>query len=255
MTRACLFLGEELCWSVDLLGSCCSDAMRREASHLRTRWFTVKKDLAYAKPYWSYEDIGVFFLALILLGTILRLFVRFDLLRRAEVTNPTGLLQFAVVASLNIALYLVLKFRHHQPVLQPLGWVWPRTAYILVALLGGISLASGVILYLRFRHQSTPPMTVMDLLFLGLLLGPILEESFFRGCLLPLVAQTTGNVPAVIVTAFMFALFHQPADFTHWVSFTATGTAYGWIRVASRSTAAAALTHAIYNLVVFFGTC
>ena len=43
---------------------------------------------------------------------------------------------------------------------------------------------------------------------------------------------------AVILTAFLFALFHQPADLAHWVSFTATGVAYGWIRVASRSTTA-----------------
>jgi membrane protease YdiL (CAAX protease family) len=207
--------------------------------------------LEHAKPYWSYEDIGVFFLILVLLGLVLRLFVRFHLLPRSEVTNPSGLLQFAVVASLNLALYLVLKFRHHQPVLRPLGWIWPCTPYIVIALLGGILLASGVILYLRFRNQSMPPMAVMEMLLLGLLLGPILEESLFRGCLLPLLAQTTGRGTAVILTAILFALFHQPANLAHWVSFTATGVAYGWIRVASRSTAAAAVMHTMYNLVVF----
>ena len=35
---------------------------------------------------------------------------------------------------------------------------------------------------------------------LGLVLGPLLEESFFRGCLLPALAQTTGTIPAVIIT-------------------------------------------------------
>ena len=90
----------------------------------------------------------------------------------------------------------------------------------------------------------------MELLVLGFVLGPILEESFFRGCLLPLLAQTTGNASAVIFTALLFALFHQPADLAHWVSFTATGVAYGWIRVASRSTTAGALMHATYNLAV-----
>ena len=122
---------------------------------MRTHWSETKNHLEHAKPYWSYEDIGVFFLVLVLLGLVLRLFVRFHLLPRSEVTNPSGLLQFAVVASLSLALYLVLKFRHHQPVLRPLGWVWPRTAYMVVALLGGISLASGVAFYLRFRNQST----------------------------------------------------------------------------------------------------
>ena len=91
----------------------------------------------------------------------------------------------------------------------------------------------------------------MEMLVLGFVLGPILEESFFRGCLLPVLAHTTGNLAAVILTALLFALFHQPADLAHWVSFTATGVAYGWIRVASRSTTAAAVMHATYNLAVF----
>jgi phosphoglycerol transferase MdoB-like AlkP superfamily enzyme len=98
------------------------------------RWSKVNNDLGYAKPYWSYEDIGVFFLIVVLLGSVLRLFVRFELIPRSALANPSFGLQFAVVAALSLALYLVLKLRHHQPVLQPLGWVWPRTAYIVAAL-------------------------------------------------------------------------------------------------------------------------
>ena len=60
-----------------------------------------------------------------------------------------------------------------------------------------------------------------------------------------------GNGAAVIITAFLFALFHGPANLAHWMSFTATGVAYGWLRVASRSTMATALMHAIYNLTLF----
>ena len=142
--------------------------------------------------------------------------------------------EVSVVQSL--ALYLVLKLRHHRPVLRPLVWILPRTAYTVAALLLGISFASGVALYLRLRNESTPPIPALELLVLGLVLGPILEESLFRGCLLPLLAQTMGNGAAVIITAFLFALFHRPADLAHWASFTATGAAYGWLRVASRST-------------------
>ena len=218
---------------------------------MRKRWSIVKNDLAYAKPYWNFEDIGVFFLVLVLLGSILRLFVRFHLLPRSELTNPSVGLQFAVVTFLSLALYLVLKLRHHQPVLQPVGWVWPRPAYIVVAPVAGILLASSVALHLRFRHQSAPPIEVTELILFGLLLGPVLEESFFRGCLLPLLAQTIGSGTAVIFTAILFALFHQPTNLAHWVSFVATGIAYGWIRVASRSIAAAAVMHAAYNLALF----
>ena len=103
---------------------------------------------------------------------------------------------------------------------------------------------------MRYSHRSTPQIGLMELLFLAVSLGPILEESFFRGCLLPLMAQTTGKAGAVILTALFFALLHQPADLGHWVSFTATGVAYGWIRVASGSTMAPALMHATYNLAL-----
>ena len=204
------------------------------------------------KPYWNYEDIGIFFLVLVLIGLVLRLLVRFHLLSRSELNNPSVFLQFVVVASLILTLYLVLKLRHHRYVLQSLGWVWPRTIYVIAGLIAGVLLASGVTLYLRYCHRSTQQIGLMELLFLVVSLGPILEESFFRGCLLPLLAQTTGRIPAVILTAFVFSLFHQPADLAHWVSFTATGLAYGWIRVVSASTTAAAVMHATYNLALCF---
>ena len=218
---------------------------------LQARRSITSDDLAHEKPYWNYEDIGVFFLALVLIGSILRLFVRLHLLSRSELNDPSVPLQFALLSSLSLALYLVLEVRYHRPVLRQLGWVWPRPVYAVVGLIAGMFLASGVAFYLRFHNQSTPQIGLTELLLLAVLLCPILEESFFRGCLLPLLAQTTGNLAAVIFTAFLFALFHQPADLAHWVSFTATGVAYGWIRVASGSTTAAALMHASYNLAVF----
>jgi membrane protease YdiL (CAAX protease family) len=46
----------------------------------------------------------------------------------------------------------------------------------------------------------------------------------------------------------IFAVFHGPTDLVHWVTFTGTGIAYGWMRVASGSTTASALMHAAYNL-------
>jgi membrane protease YdiL (CAAX protease family) len=193
---------------------------------------------AHIKPYWNYEDIGIFFLVLVLIGFVLRLLVRFHLLARSELSNPSVPLQFLVIASLTLALYLILELRHHRPVLRPLGWVWPRRVYVLISLTAGPLLAVGVAFYLRYSHRSTPQIGLIELLFLAVSLGPILEESFFRGCLLPVFAQTTGNVVAVILTAVLFALLHQPTDLAHWVSFSATGAVYGWIRVASDSTMA-----------------
>ncbi len=94
-------------------------------------------------------------------------------------------------------------------------------------------------------------MPLVEIVILGLVLGPILEESFFRGCLLRVLAHTVGKSFAVVLTALLFALFHSPANLAHWASFTGTGVAYGWIRVTSRSTTAPALAHATYNLALF----
>ncbi len=211
----------------------------------------MRSGLEEEKPYWSYEDIGVFSLVLAALGPILHLFTRFHLLSRSELENPGLALQFALIVSLILALYLVLKLRHRRPVLRPLGWVWPCTAYVIVAPLLGVLLAAGVSVYLRLRGQSTPTMPLVEIVILGLVLGPILEESFFRGCLLPVLAHTVGKSFAVVLTALLFALFHSPANLAHWASFTGTGVAYGWIRVTSRSTTAPALAHAAYNLALF----
>jgi membrane protease YdiL (CAAX protease family) len=82
-------------------------------------------------------------------------------------------------------------------------------------------------------------------------IGPVLEESFFRGCPLPLIERSLWSSAAVILSGLLFASFHQPPTIVHCACLAMSGIAYGWIRVASRSTAAAALMHAIYNLTLF----
>src|ERR1700688_2312021 len=101
----------------------------------------MKSGLADEKPYWSYEDIGVFSLVLAVLGPILHLFTRVHLLSQSELENPGLGLQVAVIVSLILALYWVLKLSHHRPVLRPLGWVSPRTVYVFLAPLLGALLA------------------------------------------------------------------------------------------------------------------
>ena len=211
----------------------------------------VKNVRLEPQPFWGYEDIGAFFLLAVLLALILRLLVRFQFLSWFAITNRGVGLQSAVIALLGAGLYFILRFRYRRPVLKPLGWVVPQMPHILTALMLGPSFAAGIALYLQLRSQVTPPIPISELLILGLVFGPILEESFFRGCLLPVVALSTGTIPAVIITAVVFAVFHNPMDLVHWVTLTATGIAYGWMRVASRSTTAPALMHAAYNLALW----
>ncbi len=222
-----------------------------EAKH---HWLAIKNARLDPQPFWGYEDIGAFFLLIVSVSLVLRLLARFHFFSRSTIINPSVGLQSAVVVFLGAGLYSVLRFRHRQPVLEPLGWVVPQMAYIVIALVVGPSFAAGIALYLRLRNQITPPIPVGKLLVLSLVLGPLLEESLFRGCLLPVLAQTVGTIPAVVITAVLFALFHGPTNLVHWVSFAATGIAYGWMRVISHSTTAPALTHAAYNFALYLLT-
>src|SRR5438132_14283793 len=103
---------------------------------------SMKSGLRDEKPYWSYEDIGVFSLVLAALGPVLHLFVHLHLLSRSELETPGLGLQVAVIVSLMLALYLVLKLQHWRPVIRPLGWVWPRTAYLILGPFFGVLLAA-----------------------------------------------------------------------------------------------------------------
>jgi len=200
-------------------------------------------------PCSSYEDIGIFSLLLTVLRPILGFFVRFRLLTRWELEHPGFGLQLAVILVLMTALYLIAKIRHRRPVLHALGWVWPHTKWVMLAPILGVLLA-GLAICLHGQAQNTRTIPLVEAMILGVVLGPILEESFFRGCLLPVLAGSLTNSLAVILTALVFALFHNPSNLSHWVSFSGSGVAYGWIRMASRSTTAATLTHAVYNLVL-----
>ena len=223
----------------------------RVGEETKNYWLAIKNARFDPQPFWNYEDIGAFFLLIVSLSPILRLLARLRFLSQSAIVNPSVGLQSAVVVFLAGGLYSVLRFRYRRPVLKPLGWVVPQIAHVVTSLMVGTSFAAGIALYLRLRNEAIPPIPVVELLVLGLVLGPLLEESLFRGCLLPVVAQTTGAIPAVLITAILFALFHRPTNLAHWISFTATGGAYGWMRVVSRSTTASAIMHGAYNLSLF----
>lgn len=202
------------------------------------------------RPYWSYEDTGIFLLILSGLSALLELFSYLHLFPRSQLAHPGFALQTSVIVTLMLVLYLVLKLRYRQAVLRPLGWIWPPHVFVIIAPLVGAFMAAGIAFCLHGHAHETGTMTFGGLVVLGLVLGPVLEESFFRGCLLPVLVYSVGTTLAVILTALLFALFHGPVNFVQWLVFSSTGIAYGWIRVTSRSTTAAALAHAAYNLVM-----
>ena len=203
------------------------------------------------EPYWSDEDIGIYFLVLVLLGAAVRIAVRIHCLSPSALVTPGLALQTSVILFLSLTLYLILKWRHRRPVVVPLGWILPGRRYTAIGLVSGVVAALAISFVTHFRHEVMPSTPTIDFLVLGFFLGPILEESVFRGCLLPVLARSLGSTASVVATAVLFPAFYGPRDLTHWIWFGATGVAYGLLRLASHTTTAAALMHATCNLTLF----
>lgn len=200
---------------------------------------------------WDYTDICAFLICVVMFGSLLQLAIPFHVLPPLALQQPTALLQAVVLVWVLLALYATLKFRHGGAVWRALGWTLPSRRYLLAAPLGGILWAGVVILAVKSASTTRFPHISLELLALAATLGPVVEESFFRGCLLPLIARTSGSPAAVILTAIVFAFFHQPPTLLHCACFAVSGILYGWVRVASGSIIAAALMHSVYNLTLF----
>jgi membrane protease YdiL (CAAX protease family) len=201
------------------------------------------------KPYWGYDDLGIFFLVVVLLGPLLNLSVRLRFVPNAENSSPS--LQMGIVILLSVALYLVLEIRYRRPVLRPLGWRFPTILGALAAVGCGIGAGTTVSLCLGISGQGISQTFSSELLVVVLFLGPALEESVFRGFILPLLAQTCGSVSGVATTALLFAVLHGPGTVGQWFSITMMGIVYGYVRVASGSTFTSAIVHSTYNVSLF----
>ena len=214
------------------------------------RWWGCKAK-EREQVFWTYEDLGVFFLFVVLLTLTLRVLVHLGVLPPSELMQPDDSLQLAIVSVLIVGLFAVLRLRHPKHVLTSLGWVLPGGDQLLLSLLTGILLAAGVLLYTHGKPGIGSPVPSIEGIITICLLGPVLEETLFRGCLLPLIATTVGNPLAIIASAGLFALFHGPTDVAHGTFFAICGIGYGWIRATSGTITAPTLAHAICNLILF----
>lgn len=199
----------------------------------------------------SYADIGFFFTSVIFLAMMIRIGVGLHVLNQTGLDNPTLPFQITISLSLIGSLYAIIRLCHGRGAWKRLGWCWPARIHLVAALVGGIGLGIGVDIIAHATTPSTHVIHLWNLILIDALLGPVIEESFFRGCLLPVVARTSGPTIAIISTAALFATLHPITTFVQWLCFLVTGTVFGWIRVKSGSTAASTLMHAIYNATLF----
>jgi len=198
----------------------------------------------------DYADIFWFLLAASMVGLLLHLGVAIGWLPQRSFVSPSVPLQAGVLITLILALPLILRIRRRASPLAALGWRRAARRYFAVALLAGFLMALAIIVVVRGSYPLIPQIGFAAGIFLAVVLGPILEESFFRGFLLPVMSRSLSLNGAVIISSLIFGFIHRPPTVLHYICFTLAGAAYAWIRVASNSTAPAALMHAIYNFVL-----
>ncbi len=199
----------------------------------------------------SYADIGFFFVFVFFLAVMFRIGVHLHVLSQTRLDNPTLPFQLTISLSLIGSLYAIIRLRHGRGVWKRLGWISPSRIHLVAALVGGIGLGIGSDIIAHATTSTTHVIHFWNLILLDAFLGPIIEESLFRGCLLPVVTRTTEPILGIAVTAVLFATLHPINTLAQWLCFLATGTGFGWIRVKSGSTAASTLMHAIYNATLF----
>ena len=85
------------------------------------------------------------------------------------------------------------------------------------------------------------------MLFRGLLFWLVFE--LLSRCRVPKLAAVTATI---LVIAVGFAFSHAGRTGLSLYTTILTGIAFGWMRAQSESTAAAALMHAVYNLVLSY---
>jgi membrane protease YdiL (CAAX protease family) len=98
--------------------------------------------------------------------------------------------------------------------------------------------------------------TTAEALLFGVLFAGLVEETIWRGAVLPVVLQHSKPFLAALLTGIVFAFHHgiyrgrlpPPSAL---LSITLTDTAYGLLRIQTRSTLTAALAHGCYNLTLF----
>src|SRR5713101_4120472 len=132
----------------------------------------------------SYADIGFFFVVVFFLAMMFRIGVHLHLLSQTRLDNPTLPFQITISLFLIGSSYATIRLRHGRCVWTLLGWSWPGRIHLVAAFVAGIGLGIGVDI---IAHATTPTTHVIhfwNLILLDGLLGPVIEESFFRGCIL-----------------------------------------------------------------------
>ena len=214
-------------------------------------------------PFWSYEDLALFVGSIFPSLGVASLIVRAS--RLSADTTTTLLYQSLTYALLMGVLYLLIARRYGQPFWRSLRWTGGYRGALLCVVAGPVLVVATLVVGVALQEPAIPSpfenlmasrLSLVILMVFVTILGPVFEEVTFRGFLFPLLARSLGSWGGILLTAALFALLHGSQyqwSWRHLVGIGLAGTAFGYARLKTQSTFAAALVHASYNTTLFVG--
>jgi hypothetical protein len=144
-----------------------------------------------------------------------------------------------------------------------LGLYWPERRYVLIGIAALAVLIPVVDLVSLLAGHAVTPKFVIDLytsardsgslwlLVIALVVAaPLVEETVFRGFLLPgLAASRLGTRGAILATSVGWAVLHAQYQPFYLMQIVALGVVFGWLRWRSGTTTLTLFLHGIVNLV------
>ena len=202
-------------------------------------------------PFWGWTDLALWLGGMLLLIVCLyQIVLNFGLTAKVagaitDVPGPLGIL------------YFILPWRYRRSPWAALGWVLPhQPLYWALAVVGGSALGLLVMSVENPTRTQIHFHTTAEALLFSVVFAGLIEETSWRGAILPVLMRYSQPFTAAFLTGIVFALSHSlyrgrlPSLSTlGWA--TLTGTAYGLLRIRSQSTLTAAVMHACYNLTLF----
>jgi membrane protease YdiL (CAAX protease family) len=217
------------------------------------------------RPFWGFADI---FLALAVFVIAIGGSVAFA----AHVLHAppeSGLWSVLEEATAYAILFLALKLlfaRHGRKLLDSLAWSKPGPfSFRSLATIGLVLSVVAVILQyvLQTPEVETPfeklladPASRVAVAAFGITLGPAIEELLFRGLLQPVLIESAGVLPGILITSVIFGGLHLAQNGFIWQSgvvIMLVGFVLGTVRHVSGSTRASTVVHIAYNSLPFLG--
>jgi membrane protease YdiL (CAAX protease family) len=217
------------------------------------------------RPFWGFAEvllIAALFLPAVFAGNLVVQVAALYLHGDAKLGLPLLTAEFIGYGIVFLALRLLFA-RYGQPVLRSLAWV-PQPFRPLNLAVVGVALAVAVVLLgslLHIPNTETPfdrllkdTASRIAITVAGVTIAPVVEELLFRGFLQPVLVESMGVLPGILVTSALFSAMHLVQNAYIWQSgllIMLVGFVLGVVRHISGSTRASAIVHIAYNSLPF----